>query len=144
MFKRAATAVVFALLAMPAVAAPVNPVDDAEVVEVLPATSASREERQWRRELAARPRDAAVATAAARHWLGYARDQGDPRFAGQALAALETWPDPATAPDDVLLMQATVEQYLHEFDAAATKLERLVQRSPRNAQAWLTLATIWR
>jgi len=146
MLKRAAAtvAVVFALLAPPAVAAPVNPMDDSEVVEVLPATSASREERQWRRELAARPRDAAAATAAARRWLGYAREQGDPRFAGQALAALEPWSDPATAPDDVLLMQATVEQYLHEFNAAAAKLERLVQRSPGNAQAWLTLATIRR
>jgi hypothetical protein len=146
MFKRAAAAVavVFALLAMPALAAPVNPVDDAEVVEVLPPTSASREERQWRRELAARPGNATAATAAARRWLGYARDQGDPRFAGQALAALEPWPDPATAPDDVLLMQATVEQYLHEFDAAAAKLERLAERAPRNAQAWLTLATVRR
>ena len=111
---------------------------------MLPATATSREERQWRRELAARPKDAAAAAAAARRWLGNARELGDPRFAGQALAALEPWPDPATAPDDVLLMQATVEQYLHEFDAAAAKLERLVQRAPRQAQAWLTLATIRR
>ncbi len=132
------------LVVAPAIAVPVVPRDDAEVVEVLPATATSREERQWRRELAARPKDAAAAAAAARRWLGNARELGDPRFAGQALAAIEPWPDPATAPDDVLLMQATVEQYLHEFDAAAAKLERLVQRAPRQAQAWLTLATIRR
>jgi len=132
------------LAAVPALAVPVAPHDDREVVEVLPATATSREERQWRRELAADPKDAATATAAARRWLQHARDQGDPRFAGQALAALGPWPDPASAPDDVLLMQATVEQYLHEFDAAAAKLEQLAQRAPRNAQAWLTLATIRR
>jgi hypothetical protein len=128
----------------PALAVPVTPGDDAEVVEVLPATATSRDERQWRRELAAHPKDAAAATAAARRWLGNARELGDPRFAGQALAALEPWSDPATAPDDVLLMQATVDQYLHEFDAAATKLERLTKRAHRNAQAWLTLATVRR
>jgi hypothetical protein len=146
MLKSVAVAVIFGSLfaAMPAGAAPVLPRDDAEVIEVLPATAASRAERQRRQQLAAHPKDVAAATAAARQWLGQAREQGDPRFAGQALAALEAWPDPATAPDDVLLMQATVEQYLHEFDAAAGKLERLVQRAPRNAQAWLTLATVRR
>jgi len=140
-----ATVAIFGtLLVAPAHAVPVNPVDDAEVVEVLPATEGNREERQWRRELAAQPKDAAVATAAARRWLSHAREQGDPRFAGQALAALGPWPDPAGAPDDVLLMQATVEQYLHAFDIAAAKLELLTRRAPRNAQAWLTLATIRR
>ena len=54
------------LLVTPAHATPVHPVDDAEVVEVLPATGGNREERQWRRELASRPTDPVVATAAAR------------------------------------------------------------------------------
>jgi hypothetical protein len=127
------------------VAAPLVPHDDAEVVEVLPAATASRaEQRRWHREQTAHAPDAGTATALARRLLGHARDQGDPRFAGQALAALESWPDPARAPNDVLLMQATVDQYLHDFDAAATKLELLVRRAPRDAQAWLTLATVRR
>lgn len=130
--------------AAPTVAAPLVPRDDAEVVEVLPATSTRTEERRWRRERAAHPRDAATATALARRLLADAREQGDPRYAGQALAVLEPWSDPAAAPDDVLLLQATIEQHLHEFDAAAAKLETLVRRSPRDGQAWLTLATVRR
>lgn len=126
------------------VAAPIVPHDDADVVEALPASSTRAEERRWRRERAAHPRDAAAATALARRLLAHAREQGDPRYAGQALAVLEPWPDPAATPDDVLLLQATIDQHLHEFDAAAAKLETLVRRSPSDAQAWLTLATVRR
>jgi predicted Zn-dependent protease len=80
----------------------------------------------------------------ARRYLEQARAQGDPRFAGLAVAALQRWTDPASAPDDVLLLQATLDQYVHAFDAAAAKLERLLQRQPRQPQAWLTLATVRR
>jgi hypothetical protein len=134
-----------AALILPAHAAPITPTSDAEVIETLPAVSGNRaEERRIKRELAARPRDAAVATAAARHYLAQAHELGDPRFAGRALAALQAWPEPAAAPTEVLLMQATVQQYLHEFDPAAHKLELLLRREPREAQAWLTLATVRR
>ena len=126
-------------------AVPILPSGDAEVIETLPAAVGNRaEERKLRRELAARPRDAAVASAIARHYLDQAREHGDPRYAGQALAALQAWPEPARAPQEVLLMQATVQQYLHEFDPAARKLELLLEREPRDAQAWLTLATVRR
>jgi hypothetical protein len=52
----------------------------------------------------------------------------------------------ASAPDDVLMMRATLQQYLHEFDAAVGNLRLLLVRpgSERNAQAWLTLATVLR
>src|SRR5437762_10806273 len=121
------------------------PRSDAQVVEVLPAVSGDRaEERRLRREWAADPGDARKAVALARRQLEQARADGDPRRAGQALAALQAWPDPAKAPDDVLLMVATIEQYLHDFDASAKHLLRLVERQPRHAQAWLTLATVRR
>jgi len=126
-------------------AEPVVAYDDAQVIEVLPAVSGGRaQERQLRRAWAANPSDEAVATALARHELEQARSEGDPRRAGQALAALQAWPDPASAPDDVLLLRATVEQYLHEFDNSAAHLELLVHRKPQSAQAWLTLATVRR
>jgi hypothetical protein len=41
-------------------------------------------------------------------------------------------------------MTATLQQYLHQFDAAALNLEMLVLRTPSHAQAWLTLATVRR
>ena len=128
-------------------AMPITPTADDEVVEVLPAGAGNRsEDRQLRKRLAARPDDAKLATAVGRRYLELARESGDPRFAGLALAALRAWPDAYSAPDEVLLLRATLEQYLHEFDAAVAHLRLLLARpgSERQPQAWLTLATVLR
>jgi hypothetical protein len=126
--------------------APITPTRDDEVIEVLPATAANSEDRQLRKRLAARPNDPALATAVARRYFAQSRESGDPRFAGLALAALAAWPDAATAPDDVLFLRATLEQYLHEFDVSVAHLRQLLARpgGDRNSQAWLTLATVLR
>ena len=133
-------------IAGPSGAEPITPTRDDEVIEVLPASAGNREDRQLRKRLAARPDDVALATTVARRYLEQARESGDPRFAGLALAALRAWPDAASAPDDVLLLRATLEQYLHEFDAAVGHLRVLVARpsGSRQPQAWLTLATVLR
>jgi hypothetical protein len=139
--------VLVALAAASAVATPITPSRDDEVIEVLPAISAGRsEDRQLRRRLAERPTDARLAAAVAERYLAQARESGDPRFAGLALAALATWPDPAKTPNEILLLRATLEQYLHEFDASVAHLRLLVARpgSETNPQAWLTLATVLR
>ncbi|MDL2336585.1 MAG: hypothetical protein QFE16_01965, partial [Pseudomonadota bacterium] len=122
----------------------VNPTRDSEVVEVLPSGGTGAEERRLRRLWVNQPTDAVTAVSLARRYLARAREQGDPRYAGQALAVLQPWPNARTAPDDVLLLQATVQQYLHEFDVSAGHLEMLVARQPNHAQAWLTLATVRR
>jgi hypothetical protein len=135
------------VLATTTAAEPIIPASDSEVIEVLPASSGSRDEdRRLRRMLAARPDDAQLAVSVARRDLERAREAGDPRFAGLALAALRPWPDAATAPAEVLLSRATLQQYLHEFDASLTSLRQLVARpgGDRMAQAWLTLATVLR
>lgn len=130
---------------LPARAEPIVPRSDDEVVERLPGATGERvAERRMRRELAARPGDVTLAIAVARHHLDRARAQGDPRHAGLAQAALQRWADPATAPDGVLLLQATLAQFQHEFDAATALLDRLLARTPREPQAWLTLATLRR
>ena len=126
-------------------AEPIAVNSDSDVVETLPGGSgARREERKLRFALAQQPRDAALAVRVSQHYLDKAREGGDPRYAGLAMAALQPWATDANAPSNVLLLQATLEQYLHQFDAAAGKLERLLQREPKTAQAWLTLATIRR
>jgi Tfp pilus assembly protein PilF len=125
-------------------AEPLNPTRDTEVIEVLPAGGTAAEDRQLRRLWVNHPTDAATAVSLARRYLSRARELGDPRYAGQALAVLQGWPDPKTAPDDVLLLQATLQQYLHEFEVSASHLEMLVARRPDHAQAWLTLATVRR
>ncbi len=128
-------------------AAPIVPTRDDEVIEVLPAAAGNRaEEKRLRKELAARPNDAALAVRIARRDLDRAREAGDPRFAGLALAALRPWPDASTAPAEVLLMRATLQQYLHEFDASVASLRLLLARpgGEPQTQAWLTLATVLR
>ena len=139
-------AAALALLAsLVAQAEPVVPVSDEQVIEVLPALNGNRaEERRLRREWAANPADVGRSVALARRYLEQARSEGDPRRAGLALAALQAWPDVEKAPDEVLLMAATIEQYLHDFERAASHLERLLKRRPDQAQAWLTLATVRR
>jgi tetratricopeptide (TPR) repeat protein len=127
-------------------ASPITPSRDDEVIDVLPAMSGSRaEERRLRKQLAQQPRDPTLALAAAQRYLGDARTLGDPRFAGMAMAAIAAWPDAATIPDDLLLMRATLQQYLHEFDASIASLQRLLARpGPARPQALLTLATVQR
>ncbi len=128
-------------------AEPITPTRDDEIVEVLPASSGTRDEdRRLRKQLADRPGDATLAVMVARRDLARAREGGDPRFAGLALAALRSWPDAATAPGEVLLLRATLQQYLHEFDASVESLRLLLARpgGERMAQAWLTLATVLR
>ena len=126
--------------------APITPTRDDEVVDVLPAVNGNRTEaRRLRRQLAEQPRDSTLALSVAKRYLDQAHALGDPRFAGMAISVIAPWGDDATAPDDVLLMRATLQQYLHEFDASAASLQRLLARpgAPR-PQAGLTLATVRR
>ncbi len=147
MLRRALIVVALMWAAAAAHAAPIEPVRDDEVIEVLPAAAggARGEERRQRTKLAKTPRDAGLALGIARRDLARAHELGDPRFAGTAMAAIDGWRSDADAPADVLLMRATLQQYLHEFDAAATTLQRLLARpGVPQPQAWLTLATVRR
>jgi hypothetical protein len=124
---------------------PIIPRFDDELIELLPSVRGSRaEERQLRQRWATQPSNVQLATELARRYLAQSRELGEPRFAGRALAVLQAWPDARTAPDEVLVLQATLRQHLHDFDGAKRLLELLVERQPGHAQAWLTLATIHR
>ncbi|WP_371319782.1 hypothetical protein [Variovorax sp. dw_308] len=148
---RLAGAISFLVLAMlvaspSARAVPRVPANDSEIVETLPAVAGwSREERRLRRELVARPRDEGVALAAAQSYLDLARSQGDARYAGHALGVLQAWqPLTASTPNAILVMHATVAQFLHDFDGAERTLRMALASHPDDAQGWLTLATILR
>ena len=127
-------------LASPAAAEPFVPRHDAEVVETLPAGASDRALRLTRLMLAKNPDDIDLALQAARRYVGRARSAGDPRYLGYAQAALARF----WSGDDprVLLLRATILQSRHEFDAALADLQRLLERSPDDAQAWLTRATV--
>lgn len=140
-----ALALCMAASAVPAT--PLNPTRDDDVIEVLPAVTSSRaEERRLRKQLAQQPRDAKLAIGIAQGYLDQAHELGDPRFVGLAMSAIAGWTDESTMPDAVLMMRAVLQQYLHDFDASAASLQRLLARpaaAPR-PQAWLTLATVRR
>ena len=140
-------ALALGLSGLAAQATPITPTRDDEVIEVLPAVTSSRaEERRLRKQLAQQPRDAKLALGVAQGYLDQAHELGDPRFVGLAMSAIAGWTDEATMPDAVLMMRAVLQQYLHQFDASAASLKRLLARPsalPR-PQAWLTLATVRR
>jgi tetratricopeptide (TPR) repeat protein len=136
--KRHAVIVVLTAWLSLAAAVPLRPASDDEVVERLPAATASR-------SALARARQSPQAAAAlARVWIEQARRGGDPRPAGQAIALLKPWVDSPLPDAQAVLMMATAEQYLHEFDPALRRLLRLVQSDPAQPQAWLTIATLQR
>ena len=138
---------VFMATSLPTHAVPIVPTRDDEVIDVLPAIKGSRaDERRLRQQLATQPRDDVLAIAVAQRYLDQAHESGDPRFAGMAMSAIAGWTSESNMPDSVLLMRATLQQYLHEFDAAAASLQHLVARTsgPPQPQAWLTLATVRR
>lgn len=129
-----------ALLACASVhAEPVVPSRDDQVLERLPTRLGNAP-----RLSDAVSRDPAEAARRARAFLDEARDRGDPRYAGYALAALAPWARDSGAPADIVVLRATLAQYQHDFEGAKRELDALLVREPRNDQAWLTLATIAR
>lgn len=123
---------------------PYTPESDARVLQKVPSSHDSAWQRigDLRRRLAADPRNVRAADALARAYLDYGRTLGDARYAGYAEAVIAPWtarPDP---PPAVLVTQATILQYRHEFAPARALLARAVAADGALAQAWLTLAAL--
>jgi tetratricopeptide (TPR) repeat protein len=108
------------------------PTSDAQVIEALPARV---------RTSANTPEAAAIA---ARQAISLARQTADPRYLGRAQATLARWWDQPDAPTELAVLQATVLQSRHAFDAARSVLNQALQRDANHAQGWLTLATLER
>lgn len=119
--------------------APIAPVSDDEVVEVLAQVTRYR---PIDATSAHRAPDPLQAAAAAREAIARARQTGEARYWGHAQGALGPWWDRADAPVELAVLQATVQQGRHAFDAARTVLESALQRHPEHAQGWLTLASL--
>ncbi len=127
-----------------AAAEPARPADDATVLERLPQAGDPeiRELRRARRELARDPTDLERAVSLAWRYRELGRIGGDPRYYGYAQSVLGPWWDGPDPPPQVLLLRATLRQAQHDFQGALRDLSRLLERTPRNAQAWLIRATV--
>ena len=127
-----------------AVATPYIPTDDRVVLERLPEKldPALGELKRMRVALKADPANLDIALIVARRSIEAARETGDPRFLGQAQAALAPWWSAADPPAAALLLRATVRQSQHDFAGALADLDRLITKRPGDGQALLTRATI--
>jgi len=127
-----------------ALAAPYTPADDNAVLERLPEAldPALAELKRMRAALRVNPNDLHHATRLAQRCIEAARETGDPRFLGQAQAALTPWWAAADPPPPALLLRATVKQSQHDFSGALADLDRLLEVRAGDGQALLTRATI--
>jgi tetratricopeptide (TPR) repeat protein len=137
-------AAVACIAVAPAVAKPFVPSGDDVVVERLPEQGDPplKELKRIRAALARDPRNLDIAAGAARRAIEAARVTGDPRFLGQAQAALTPWWTAADPPSVALLLRATLKQSQHDFDGSIKDLDHLLGREPANGQALLTRATV--
>jgi tetratricopeptide (TPR) repeat protein len=133
-----------ALIGMAAVtgaaATPYIPSSDAQVLAELPAgaTHASAPAHQ---QAAAR---LDVALPLAQFYISQARATGDLRFLGYAESALMQWRGRLPVVPAVLVLDATILQSRHSFDAALSELDQALKAQPNDSQAWLTRATVLR
>ncbi|MGZ8201792.1 MAG: tetratricopeptide repeat protein [Burkholderiales bacterium] len=100
-----------------------------------PTDPVQRELRKLRRAHEAAPADVGPALDLARRYFNLALDTGDFRYVGYAEAALSAWRGPGPAPVDVLVLQAQLVQYRHEFVAALKLLDSAIALDPRNVRA---------
>lgn len=120
-------------LCAPLLAAPFTPASDAEVVEKLPAASdpALRSVTAMRKQLAAKPDDAALRVELAQRYFDLAMAQGDPRYVGYATSTLAPLEKKAQADARYWLVRGLLQQYQHDFDGALASLATASERDPQ-------------
>ncbi|MGA2186946.1 MAG: hypothetical protein ABSH33_00345 [Steroidobacteraceae bacterium] len=123
-----------------ATAAPYLPASDAQVLAELPA--GAQRSTGSARALTGTRLD--IALPLAQFEISRARATGDLRFLGYAEAILSPWMKQATVAPQVLVLDATILQSRHAFDASLAELDRALSARPGDAQGWLTRATVLR
>jgi Tfp pilus assembly protein PilF len=128
----------------PPYTAPYIPASDADILQEVPgaADPAVIAMRQLRTQLDAAPQSLPAALQLAGAYVDYSRQIGDAHYAGYAEAVIAPWILRAAVPASVLVMQATILQYRHQFPEARELLQSALKQDSRNPQAWLTLATL--
>ena len=131
-------------------AAPFIPTNDAEVVERLPGRAsdpATRRVESLRKQLAARPDDAALRVEIARRYFDMAMAQGDPRYVGYATGALKPLASAVpSAPGlgaEYFQVRGMIEQFTHQFDTALASLANASQLNPTLPEPLLWRSAIY-
>ena len=121
-------------------AAPYLPASDGAVLAEL--SAGTRRADVAARRMAQNRMDVAIPLA--QFYLQQSRLSGDLRYLGYAQAVLAPWVTHKPAVPDVLVLQATVQQSRHEFDASLATLDRALAVRPDDPQAQLIRATVLR
>jgi tetratricopeptide (TPR) repeat protein len=121
-------------------AAPYIPAGDDAVLAELP--TGTRHADVSARHLAENRLDVAIPLA--QFYVRQSRLSGDLRYLGYAQAVLAPWVRQDPPLPDVLVLQATLQQSRHEFDASLATLDRALGVRPDDAQARLIQATVLR
>ena len=128
-----------------ALAAPFVPESDGQVLERLPFAPSDpvlRKVRALNGQLARAPDDLPLAVMVAQGYSELGRVTGDPRYAGYAQAVLAPWWSLEGAPQEVLVLRATLRQRMHQFDLALADLATVLNVNPGNVEARLMRATV--
>jgi tetratricopeptide (TPR) repeat protein len=120
--------------------APYIPGSDTQVLALLPA--GARHSSVASRELTRTRLD--IALPLTQFYISRARATGDLRFLGYAEAILAPWLSRPQVPAQMMVLHATILQSRHLFNASLTELDRALAKTPNDAQAWLTRATVLR
>ena len=123
-----------------AAAAPHMPANDAEVLAELPA--GARHSTIPAQALTSTRLD--VALPLAQFDISRARATGDLRFLGYADAILAPWMKKTPVAPEVLILDATILQSRHAFEASLAELDQALEARPDDPQGWLTRATVLR
>jgi tetratricopeptide (TPR) repeat protein len=123
---------------------PYLPSSDFEDLQDVPSTTdpAFRQMKTLRAKLDAAPHSLPAAIQLAGAYVDYGRQVGDAHYAGYAEAVIAPWMAAAQPAANVLVTQATIMQYRHQFTDARDLLQKTLTLDPGNPQAWLTLATL--
>ncbi len=121
-------------------AAPHIPARDSQVLAELP--TGARHTTMPAQAMTATRLD--IALPLAKFDISRARATGDLRFLGYAEAILAPWMKQVNVAPQVLILDATILQSRHAFDASLVELDRALQARPDDAQGWLIRATVLR
>jgi len=125
---------------------PYIPDSNEEVLEVLPRglVAGQGELSVLRQRLQEQSQDADTAIALAKQYLQLANSTGDPRYWGYAQAALSPWWKQSNPPGEILYLRAKLQEKQHAFDDAIEGYKSFSEKRPRNLQARLDLANVYR